>query len=178
MASHCPSLKLAEGSLHNLQRYSKALSCKTHTPKVNSTVNSLTPLWEGDPLLYSNLNVMKTAQSIKHIRIRRIVSRIGWVRLNLYRFVCHYDKGCFHIQPNPFRAFLQSWMLMTNLEIFVKITILALKSVVKKSIKSVNSVVAKGFFLCIISFMSENHRIRTPFTGLLGLLLLLRRKAQ
>jgi len=69
-------------------------------------------------------------------------------------------------------------MLMTNLEIFVKITILALKSVVKKSIKSVNSVVAKGFFLCIISFMSENHRIRTPFTGLLGLLLLLRRKAQ
>lgn len=116
MASHCPSLKLAEGSLHNLRRYSKALSCKTHTPKVNSTVNSLTPLWAGDPLLHSNLNVMKTAQSVKHIRIRRIVSRIGWARLNLYRFVCHYDKGCFHIQSNPFRAFLRSRMLMTNFE--------------------------------------------------------------
>jgi hypothetical protein len=79
-----------------------------HTPKVNSTVNYLTPLWAGDPLLHSNLNVMKAAQSVKHIRIRRIVSRIGSERLNLYRFVCHYDKGCFHIQFYPLRAFLRS----------------------------------------------------------------------
>ncbi len=187
MASHCPSLKLAEGSLHNLRRYSKALSCKTHTPKVNSTVNSLTPLWAGNPLLHSNLNVMKTAQSVKHIRIRRIVSRIGWARLNLYRFVCHYDKACFHlsghiIPKNKPKIKMKNVKLQcksqksTSLESFFQKKMSLTGPISNGVNKTAKILFANSPNPAILTSMMANHPICSSHTAVLGLTLLLLRR--